>query len=721
MANYATLISAVQSVITQNGNNEITGPILQQTLVAIIDALGSGYQFIGIAAPETVPGTPDQKVFYIGSSGTYPNFGPATIPSGSLGVFYYDSSWHYGSVAFPIGDGSITVEKLSSGLLQKLFADGFKYAGIATPTTNPGTPGQNVFYFATTPGTYTNFGNDIVVADGEAAIIKYNSSIWTKDVFGVATTSTVSQMQQDIEELADILNGQPVPTTSTWGSWTGGGTPTRAFKIATVQTVLGGVVTFRLSSYSTYKIDVAFQSGVSWGDPTVYDSGWQTTDIVKTVGREEVGYFVRVAVGRIDNRNITLSEFLSVISELSYVYMAGTNGLVNRVAILEEKVADTSTMMDVIPDYIITGETAINIASISVAGGIIGGDKTWVLLNVGKHKVIRVNAGEKYVIRGDGKGFWAWLSNSYATPVTQGSAAPFVTGYTNRVLQKDAVAVTVPSGAMYLYISTVNGAGVSSSWSIWKVDTYKRRTVEMAKIRIAHWNIGAFVYTNWVVGGPTHTIPAEDAPEYAQKYRELINSINPDIMGIAEYNPKFSAANWDTKDVIFQCFNLQREATKTGANCNSVFANFMEWVGYEEISFPASSYNRYYTHITARFLGENVHIVEAHLDHTYNAMRVAEIEQLIADMSPYKYVIVMGDFNTGDEETIETELAAFTDAGYTMFNDGYIGLVITSLTQEYVDNIVTKGFSMLNIAASQESGTLSDHLLISCDLIMQGI
>lgn len=115
MANYANLISAIQTVITENGNNEITGPLLQQTLVSIINALGSGYQFIGIATPSTTPGTPDQKVFYIGASGTYPNFGPAVIPDGNLAVFYYDSSWHYGTVAFPIGDGAVTTPKIADG------------------------------------------------------------------------------------------------------------------------------------------------------------------------------------------------------------------------------------------------------------------------------------------------------------------------------------------------------------------------------------------------------------------------------------------------------------------------------------------------------------------------------------------------------------------------------------------------------------------------------
>lgn len=95
MSNYATLIASIQSVITENGNNEITGPILQQALLSIINSLGSGYQFVGIATPETNPGTPDQRVFYLASSGTYPNFGPAIIPVGNLAVLYYDTSWHY--------------------------------------------------------------------------------------------------------------------------------------------------------------------------------------------------------------------------------------------------------------------------------------------------------------------------------------------------------------------------------------------------------------------------------------------------------------------------------------------------------------------------------------------------------------------------------------------------------------------------------------------------
>jgi len=94
MANYNTLKNAIQDVIKTNGNKEITGQVLQDSLIAMINSLGSGYQFIGVATPQTTPGTPDQNVFYIGGAGTYSNFGTAIeIPQGSLCVFAYNGGW----------------------------------------------------------------------------------------------------------------------------------------------------------------------------------------------------------------------------------------------------------------------------------------------------------------------------------------------------------------------------------------------------------------------------------------------------------------------------------------------------------------------------------------------------------------------------------------------------------------------------------------------------
>lgn len=80
MGNYEQLKQAVADVVKSNGNQEITGEILQNTLLTIISTVGSGATFAGIATPTTNPGTPDQNVFYIASEdGIYSNFGNVVV------------------------------------------------------------------------------------------------------------------------------------------------------------------------------------------------------------------------------------------------------------------------------------------------------------------------------------------------------------------------------------------------------------------------------------------------------------------------------------------------------------------------------------------------------------------------------------------------------------------------------------------------------------------
>lgn len=88
MANYDNLKGAIQNVITDNGNQEITGNVLQSVLLSMIDNIGANATFSGVATPTTAPGTPDQLVFYIaGQPGTYSNFGGAKLNNGELAVF----------------------------------------------------------------------------------------------------------------------------------------------------------------------------------------------------------------------------------------------------------------------------------------------------------------------------------------------------------------------------------------------------------------------------------------------------------------------------------------------------------------------------------------------------------------------------------------------------------------------------------------------------------
>ena len=98
-------------------------------------------------------------------------------------------------------EGRVTAEMVKTAaneIVKTLIDGGYLYAGVAklTPTqTNPGNPDANVFYIATEPGTYTNFGS-LVVADGEVAIFKWNGT-WSKEVTGAATAAQVTELGQE--------------------------------------------------------------------------------------------------------------------------------------------------------------------------------------------------------------------------------------------------------------------------------------------------------------------------------------------------------------------------------------------------------------------------------------------------------------------------------------------------------------------------------------------
>lgn len=108
MANWSTLKAAIASIIKTNGNQAITGQLLQNVLNNILSSVGENSTF----------------------------------------------------------------------------------AGIATPTTNPGMPDGPVFYFATAAGVYANF-NGIEVSEGEAAILLWNNGTWSKKNSGLATEQEI--------------------------------------------------------------------------------------------------------------------------------------------------------------------------------------------------------------------------------------------------------------------------------------------------------------------------------------------------------------------------------------------------------------------------------------------------------------------------------------------------------------------------------------------------
>jgi len=108
MANYSELKKAISDVIKANGAQQITGQVLQNTLLSIVSTIGVGSTFAGVATPQTAPGTPDQNLFYLASlTGTYSNFNNITIEDGESAILEWRGTWVKKNI------GLATTKKLS--------------------------------------------------------------------------------------------------------------------------------------------------------------------------------------------------------------------------------------------------------------------------------------------------------------------------------------------------------------------------------------------------------------------------------------------------------------------------------------------------------------------------------------------------------------------------------------------------------------------------------
>lgn len=77
------------------------------------------------------------------------------------------------------GNQEITGQTLQGALNSIIsnLGENANFAGMATPTTNPGVPDGNVFYFATQTGVYANFGG--IELSGALNILLYSKGVWS--------------------------------------------------------------------------------------------------------------------------------------------------------------------------------------------------------------------------------------------------------------------------------------------------------------------------------------------------------------------------------------------------------------------------------------------------------------------------------------------------------------------------------------------------------------
>lgn len=197
MANWQDLKNDIAAVIRTNGNEEITGEVLQYILLEMVSRMGAQFGLVGVCTPETQPVEPDGNIVYIGGAGEYRNFAGAAadVPEGSIVLFMWTGSWmaRVITVTRPV-DAAITDgghNPVEGGAIYQAFAElkaaGYLFAGVAIPSTVPPLePQVKLFYLAAQGGIYSEFGSGITVDDG-LTVIRYDGSVWRKDVLWVVS------------------------------------------------------------------------------------------------------------------------------------------------------------------------------------------------------------------------------------------------------------------------------------------------------------------------------------------------------------------------------------------------------------------------------------------------------------------------------------------------------------------------------------------------------
>lgn len=218
MGNYEQLKKAIADVIKTNGNEEITGAIMQQTLISIVDNLGSNAQFGGVAVPSTVPADTDGSVFYLTSTqGTYPNFNNIEVDASEMAVFTKNTAGTWVKTSLPIQHPTIKKPLLIGGnvaavtkgtgvvlSVPTLNADGTETASelsikAATPSNNGTMTKEQVNTLKEVDDFYTRM-TDFVIGDN--------------DDRALLTVETTSQNSINLKyKSLDIVNGDKAEKT----------------------------------------------------------------------------------------------------------------------------------------------------------------------------------------------------------------------------------------------------------------------------------------------------------------------------------------------------------------------------------------------------------------------------------------------------------------------------------------------------------------------------
>ena len=377
----------------------------------------AGYIFRGEATPSTVPGTPTERVAYIGGPGTYSNFGTSTeISAGCIGVFKYNgSAWSIQVINTGLS-AAITTEAESranaDGLLQNAISainaqigNGYVYAGVATPSTEP--VSGKVFYLAITAGTYTNF------EDSEETPLAVTAGINV-----LKNTGTGWVLDQVI-----AIDAEPTP---------GSDNPVNSNGV--FNSIIQNGPAFDLTAYTGGTTYANLEAALAAMNdlPAMYKKGGMQMKYVCTSDNKYVQYRLKS-----QNFNTTTKNWQGVDTEptLDSPNLVESGGVEKN-------------------ESIIAGDV-FGLRSAHSYSGWPDSDNVITLSSKGKYKVVRVNGGEKCVV--NGVAYLMILASFTYDPVLP-YTPNYATGETGR-RKLTNTSIVLPEDAKYLIIGANNTSG----------------------------------------------------------------------------------------------------------------------------------------------------------------------------------------------------------------------------------------------------------------------
>lgn len=183
MSNYEILKSEIRRAIKENGNQEITGDLLQAKLLEMIGTLGEGYTFMGVATPDSKPTSTDARVYYIANEvGMYSYYGGARVEDGEIALLVHNKDWQKMAIGGIVTDVKLQDELntnyrtrdelnkvLGYGTLERV--NGYAYIGMVDNATESVTEideHSKVYYMVVSPIDYERLFGETTKAEGYA-------------------------------------------------------------------------------------------------------------------------------------------------------------------------------------------------------------------------------------------------------------------------------------------------------------------------------------------------------------------------------------------------------------------------------------------------------------------------------------------------------------------------------------------------------------------------